>query len=63
MSTSSAYERYQDGRKMWTNIAVASRNFANFIWVHTPAKRNIPGVTEEDAQFQVIMEKKTMINL
>ena len=36
--TTSAYERFQDGRKMWSNIIVASRNIAmmvclrNFVW-------------------------------
>lgn len=29
--TSSAYERYQDGRKMWTNIGIASRNMAQMV--------------------------------
>ncbi|KAG6907971.1 hypothetical protein DXG01_006696 [Tephrocybe rancida] len=61
--TSSAYERYQDGRKMWTNISVASKNLAMMFWVHVPATRSIPGVSAEQAELQVIMEKKTMINL
>jgi putative membrane protein len=29
--TSSAYERYQDGRKMWSNVMVASRNIAMMV--------------------------------
>ncbi|KAG6899259.1 hypothetical protein C0993_011891 [Termitomyces sp. T159_Od127] len=66
--TSSAYERYQDGRKMWTNIAVVSKNLATLVtlfifWIHTPAKRNIPDASEEEIKLRVIMEKKTMINL
>ncbi|KAG6852778.1 hypothetical protein C0991_009177 [Blastosporella zonata] len=32
-------------------------------WVHVPATRDIPGVSEEQAELQVIIEKKTMINL
>ncbi|KAG6860196.1 hypothetical protein C0995_014483 [Termitomyces sp. Mi166 len=61
--TSSAYERYQEGRKLWTNIGVASKNLAMLFWIHTPAKRDIPGASEEQIRFRVIMEKKTMINL
>ncbi|KAG5717586.1 UPF0187 protein [Termitomyces sp. T112] len=61
--TTSAYERYQEGRKLWTNIAVASRNLATFFWIHTPAKRVIPDTSEEEIKLRVIMEKKTMINL
>ncbi|KAG6877902.1 hypothetical protein C0992_009095 [Termitomyces sp. T32_za158] len=61
--TSSAYERYQEGRKLWTNIAVASKNLATLFWIYTPAKRDIPDASEEQIKLRVIMEKKTMINL
>ncbi|KAJ7773945.1 Bestrophin, RFP-TM, chloride channel-domain-containing protein [Mycena metata] len=60
--TSSAYERYQEGRKMWTNIQIASRNLAQIIWIHVPTERRdsdkVPMTT-----VQSIIEKKTMINL
>ena len=29
--TTSAYERFQDGRKLWSNIMVASRNIAMMV--------------------------------
>ncbi|KAH9477633.1 UPF0187 protein [Psilocybe cubensis] len=61
--TSSAYERYQDGRKMWTNIISASRNLAQQIWVHIPVDRTGKGAAAETTQLQNIIEKKTMINL
>ncbi|KAJ6590708.1 Bestrophin, RFP-TM, chloride channel-domain-containing protein [Mycena vulgaris] len=60
--TSSAYERYQEGRKMWTNISIASRNIAQIIWIHVPIER-----TDKDKNkmttVQSIIEKKSMINL
>ncbi|KAJ7274914.1 UPF0187-domain-containing protein [Mycena rebaudengoi] len=60
--TSSAYERYQDGRKMWTNITIASRNIAQIIWIHVPTER-----TDKDknkmSTVQSIIEKKSFINL
>ncbi|TFK66120.1 UPF0187-domain-containing protein [Pluteus cervinus] len=56
--TSSAYERYQDGRKMWTSITIASRNLAQMIWIHIPTERpNGPSPLE------CAIEKKTMVNL
>ncbi|KAF8908606.1 Bestrophin, RFP-TM, chloride channel-domain-containing protein [Gymnopilus junonius] len=56
--TSSAYERYQDGRKMWSNINIASRNFAQQVWIHVPVERK-DGATP----VQAVIEKKSMINL
>ncbi|TRM55784.1 Bestrophin, RFP-TM, chloride channel-domain-containing protein [Schizophyllum amplum] len=61
--TSTAYERYQDGRKMWTNITIASRNLAQMMWIHVsndrPAKDNKPATSA----LKCIIEKKSMINL
>ncbi|KAG9242250.1 Bestrophin, RFP-TM, chloride channel-domain-containing protein [Calycina marina] len=32
--STSAYERYSDGRKAWATLSVQSRNLARYIWVH-----------------------------
>ncbi|KAF4616450.1 hypothetical protein D9613_008410 [Agrocybe pediades] len=62
--TSSAYERYQDGRKMWTNIITGSRNLSQQIWVHIPADRAGKGAgVANTTVLQNVIEKKTMINL
>lgn len=61
--TSSAYERYQDGRKMWTNIITASRNLAQQIWLHVPVDRSGKGDAANTTALQNVIEKKTMINL
>ncbi|KAL0958211.1 hypothetical protein HGRIS_000372 [Hohenbuehelia grisea] len=58
--TSSAYERYQDGRKMWTNITISSRNLAQLIWIHVPSER--PQHTSR-TMLENVIEKKTMVNL
>ncbi|TFK55017.1 UPF0187-domain-containing protein [Heliocybe sulcata] len=47
--TSSAYERYQEGRKTWTNIFLASRNLAHMIWNHVPFDRDPPKDDKKDA--------------
>ncbi|KAJ6484402.1 UPF0187-domain-containing protein [Mycena vitilis] len=60
--TSSAYERYQEGRKMWTNIAIASRNVAQIIWIHVPTERTDKAQVKMTT-VQSIIEKKSMINL
>lgn len=62
--TSSAYERYQEGRKMWTTIMVASKNLAQMIWIHVPIDRNPPtGSQSTTTPLENVIEKKTMINL
>ncbi|CAK5271734.1 unnamed protein product [Mycena citricolor] len=60
--TSSAYERYQEGRKMWTNIQIASRNIAQIIWIHVPTDR-VDKDKNQLTTVQSIIEKKSMINL
>lgn len=33
--STTAYERYMEGRKYWAQLLLASRNIARIIWVHT----------------------------
>jgi putative membrane protein len=61
--TSSAYERYQDGRKMWSNIATSSRNLAQQIWIHIPSDRSGKGDLAKATVLENTLEKKSMINL
>lgn len=61
--TSSAYERYQDGRKMWTSVAVQCRNVAQLIWLHVPNERPGNNGTKPLSALEGIIEKKSMVNL
>ncbi|KAE9403598.1 UPF0187-domain-containing protein [Gymnopus androsaceus JB14] len=62
--TSSAYERYSDGRMRWTNIVTFSRNLAMTIWIHISNDRPVPpGGTRAPTTLECIIEKKSMINL
>ncbi|GJE86689.1 Bestrophin, RFP-TM, chloride channel-domain-containing protein [Phanerochaete sordida] len=61
--TSTAYERFSEGRKLWTNIAIASRNLAQVIWIHVPFDRVDKATGEKKPHLQVVIEKKSMINL
>ncbi|KIN08148.1 hypothetical protein OIDMADRAFT_152255 [Oidiodendron maius Zn] len=53
--SSTAYERYSDGRKAWATLSVQSRNLARYIWVHVDER---PGHEKED-----LLAKVTGINL
>ncbi|KIJ43161.1 hypothetical protein M422DRAFT_779860 [Sphaerobolus stellatus SS14] len=68
--TSSAYERYQEGRKLWSSISIASRNIGQLIWVHVPVERIKPNdPIANDAEkvraerIKAVVEKRSMINL
>ncbi|KAI0367174.1 UPF0187-domain-containing protein [Pilatotrama ljubarskyi] len=61
--TSSAYERYMEGRKLWTSIAIASRNLAQIIWVHVPFERVDKKTGQQKSILEVSIEKKSMVNL
>ncbi|KAJ3856169.1 Bestrophin, RFP-TM, chloride channel-domain-containing protein [Lentinula lateritia] len=61
--TSSAYERYSDGRKMWTNIGTYSRTLAMTIWIHISNDRPAPPGGRAPTQLECIIEKKSMVNL
>ncbi|KAF9259772.1 UPF0187-domain-containing protein [Marasmius fiardii PR-910] len=60
--TSSAYERYQEGRKTWTNIITLSRTMVQLIWIHVPNER--PAEEERKmTSLECMIEKKSMTNL
>lgn len=50
--TNTAYDRYWEGRRLWSNLTVAVRNTARTIWI---------SIREENTT--IILEKKTAINL
>lgn len=64
--TSSAYERYTDGRKQWANIIHVGRTLARLVWLHCPYPIRVPAQSSPatDAEkINGILEKKTFINL
>ncbi|KAG1807699.1 Bestrophin, RFP-TM, chloride channel-domain-containing protein [Suillus variegatus] len=54
--TSSSFERYNEGARLWSHIVLNCRIFARTVWFHIPAK------TQKDYAMTLI-EKKTVINL
>ncbi|KAJ3863304.1 Bestrophin, RFP-TM, chloride channel-domain-containing protein [Lentinula novae-zelandiae] len=51
--TTSSFERYNEGRRLWSQIVLASRTFARTVWFHIP----------ELLKARAMIEKKTVINL
>ncbi|PQE26366.1 hypothetical protein CJF30_00001107 [Rutstroemia sp. NJR-2017a BBW] len=54
--STTAYERYSDGRKAWAAISVQSRNLARYLWVHIQER-------EGDLGKEDLLGKVTGINL
>ena len=57
---STAYERYNDGRKYWSQLTLTSRNLARLIWLNIVEREDAeqPGLTKQD-----LLGKITAINL
>ncbi|KAH9050217.1 UPF0187-domain-containing protein [Lactarius hengduanensis] len=62
--TTSSFERYNEGRKYWSQIIFASRTLARLIWFHVPDTMDMgPDVPEKERKARVLVEKKTVLNL
>ena len=40
--TTSSFERYNEGRRYWSQIVLASRTFARLVWFHVPGACRVP---------------------
>ncbi|OSD07945.1 UPF0187-domain-containing protein [Trametes coccinea BRFM310] len=64
--TTASFERYNEGRRLWSQIILGSRTLARTIWFHVPetmpASKDDPS-TPEQRKARVLIEKKTVINL
>ncbi|KAI5981553.1 Bestrophin, RFP-TM, chloride channel-domain-containing protein [Pisolithus albus] len=63
--TTSSFERYNEGRRLWSQIVFASRTFARTVWFHVPdnAMPNVRDLNDEERKSRTLIEKKTVINL
>lgn len=46
--SSTAYERYNDGRKYWSQLTLASQNLARLIWIHADERHDDSAVGKQD---------------
>ncbi|KAJ7474700.1 Bestrophin, RFP-TM, chloride channel-domain-containing protein [Mycena latifolia] len=61
--TTSSFERYNEGRRLWSQIILASRTFARTAWFHVPDLPASGGMDAETMKSRGMIEKKTVINL
>ncbi|KAF8908125.1 Bestrophin, RFP-TM, chloride channel-domain-containing protein [Gymnopilus junonius] len=61
--TTSSFERYNEGRRLWSQIIYASRTFARTVWFHVPQNPPTEGMTTEEAKARTLIEKKSVVNL
>ncbi|KAG1730965.1 UPF0187-domain-containing protein [Suillus paluster] len=57
--TTSSFERYNDGRKYWSQIVLNCRTFSRTVWFHVPSAQ----VHMEQDEAKTLIEKKTVVNL
>ncbi|KAL6250332.1 hypothetical protein RBB50_002634 [Rhinocladiella similis] len=57
--STTAYERYMEGRKYWAQLIVTSRNMARLIWIHTAERHD----TSEEQGKADLLGKLTALNL
>ncbi|KAI0311495.1 Bestrophin, RFP-TM, chloride channel-domain-containing protein [Amylostereum chailletii] len=63
--TTSSFERYNEGRRYWSQIVLASRTFVRLIWIHVPEimQMDKQGISDEETKAHVLVEKLTVVNL
>ncbi|KAF7364911.1 hypothetical protein MVEN_00361600 [Mycena venus] len=61
--TTSSFERYNEGRRFWSQIFFANRTFARTVWFHVPDQPPTKDIDEETYKSRGMVEKKTIINL
>ncbi|KJA27108.1 hypothetical protein HYPSUDRAFT_158134 [Hypholoma sublateritium FD-334 SS-4] len=61
--TTSSFERYNEGRRLWSQIILASRTMARTIWFHVPNNQPAEGQSDDEAKARSLIEKKSAINL
>ncbi|KIM90417.1 hypothetical protein PILCRDRAFT_766254 [Piloderma croceum F 1598] len=61
--TTSSFERYNEGRRLWSQIMLANRTFACTVWFHIPETNPTGPEDLDENKSRVLVEKKTAINL
>jgi putative membrane protein len=58
--TSTAYERYTEGRKYWSQMIFVSQNLARTIWIHTSEREGEEGKIDLLNKLYVYTSRKTL---
>ncbi|KAL2019010.1 hypothetical protein VTK56DRAFT_10175 [Thermocarpiscus australiensis] len=61
--SSTAYERYAEGRRYWAQLILASQNLGRVYWVHTAERKDVPDEKVEENRKRELLERLTAMNL
>ncbi|KAG2098703.1 Bestrophin, RFP-TM, chloride channel-domain-containing protein [Suillus discolor] len=66
--TTSSFERYNEGRRLWSQIVLGSRTFARTVWLHVPdnaypSAQALTDQQKEEYKAKTLIEKKSVVNL
>ncbi|KAL2196641.1 Bestrophin, RFP-TM, chloride channel-domain-containing protein [Corynascus similis CBS 632.67] len=61
--SSTAYERYAEGRRYWAQLILASQNLGRVFWLHTAERSDIPDDQKEEYGKKDVLERLTALNL
>ncbi|KAF8064457.1 Bestrophin, RFP-TM, chloride channel-domain-containing protein [Lyophyllum atratum] len=61
--TTASFERYNEGRRLWSQVIIANRTFARTTWFHIPDQPATVEITADEMASRSMIEKKTVINL
>ncbi len=61
--SSTAYERYAEGRRYWAQMILASQNIGRVLWVHAIERKDIPEGQREEYRKKDVLERLTAMNL
>lgn len=66
--TTSSFERYNEGRRLWSQIVLGSRTFARTVWLHVPdnaypSAQALTDQQKEEYKAKTLIEKTSVVNL
>ncbi|KAK4645253.1 hypothetical protein QC761_001280 [Podospora bellae-mahoneyi] len=61
--SSTAYERYNEGRKYWAQLILATQNLGRIYWVHASGRKDVPEEKKDLVKRREVLEKLTAMNL
>jgi ion channel-forming bestrophin family protein len=66
--SSSGFDRYNEGRKYWSQVVYNIRMFSRVVWYNLPdepsgSMKLAPAKTIEEFRARTLVEKKTVLNL
>lgn len=55
--SSTAYERYNEGRKYWAQLILATQNLGRIYWVHASGRKDVPEEKKDLVKRREVLEK------